>query len=299
MEYIIFENKEKIISQINECIKNDNLNLLLIGNIPSDFITKIIELYYKKKYNISFDNKYDNMLTLDGHNDINNNIINNITTFKRKVSLKKKIIIIYNFDNLSDYLQNNFKRHITNKIIFILCSKNIDSIYESILTRTTHIFFEEFKKDNKILYINTLIKKYKIYLNDSEIEDILNKNINIFEINKVFKYIKLINIKDYNIKNIIDNLYCIDISKIELYFELIKKKDIKGSINLMFNLYDNGYSVTDIYFFIYEYVKNNLNNDNGYILSIVSYYINKIYDGYDSKLSLVFFTNNIIKGSII
>jgi len=67
----------------------------------------------------------------------------------------------------------------------------------------------------------------------------------------------------------------------------------------MFNLYDNGYSVTDIYFFIYEYVKNNLNNDNGYILSIVSYYINKIYDGYDSKLSLVFFTNNIIKGSII
>ena len=26
MECIIFENKEKIISQINECIKNDNLN---------------------------------------------------------------------------------------------------------------------------------------------------------------------------------------------------------------------------------------------------------------------------------
>lgn len=288
------ENKEKIILQINECIKNDNLNLLLIGNIPSNFIKQIIEIYYKTKYNTNIDNRHDNMLILDGYNDINNNIFNNIKTFNNKVTFRKKIIIIYNFDNLSDYLQTQFKDYINNKIIYILSCKNMDSIYETILTRTTHIFFEEFKRENKILYINKLIKKYKIYLNISEIEDILNKNINIFEINKVFKYIKLTN-KDYNIKNIIDNLYCIDISKIKLYLELIKNKDIKGSINLMFNLYDNGYSVMDIYFYIYEYVKNNLNNDNGYILNIVSYYINKIYDGYDSKLSLVFFTNNIIK----
>ena len=61
----------------------------------------------------------------------------------------------------------------------------------------------------------------------------------------------------------------------------------------MFGLYDKGYSLIDIYHFMYEYIKVT-NHPNKYIIiEKLCSYIQYIYDGFDNKIMLMFFTNDM------
>lgn len=294
MDTFIFENKNKIMVDINNYITNDTMNLLLIGIIPENFIEAIIQLYYKEKYNCDYCVN-ENVLFIDGYNDINSSLCNTtIYNFSKKVNIKKKFVVIYNFDNFSDILQSSFKNYINNNIFFILCTKSIHKIYETIITRTHSIIFEKITSKNTIIYINKLCNQYNITLNENDKNVMLNMTLQ--EIKNIFNYIRLLNNED--IKDILDNLYCIDKKNIENYFNQIKKQDFKKSIVILFDIYEKGYSLIDIYFFIYEYIKTNINN-NEQVIHLISFYINKIYEGFDSKLSLVFFTNDCIQKEYI
>lgn len=298
MNEIIFENKDKILNEINDSIMKDTLNLLLIGEVPENFIEEVINLYYNKKYNCNYDHKMfnENILFIDGYQDINSSICNNVIHhFSKKVNIKRKFVIIYHFDNFSDILQANFKNYINNNIFYIFCTKSINKIYETIITRTKHIYFDNLSSENIIKYINNLSQLNKIELKQEDIDFILEKKMNKNEIKNIFNYVRLLNKVD--IKDIIENQYCIDNKNIETYFNHIEKNDLKESIKILFNIHDKGYSLIDIYFFIYEYIKNTMKNEN--VIHLVAYYINKIYEGYDSKLSLVFFTKDCIKKEYI
>lgn len=289
MDRIIFENKEEIIDKITNYIRIDRLNLLLVGIVPPGFIDETISLYYLDKYNRK---EYKDIIILDGFNDINNNTISNINIFYNKVSIHKKILIIYNFDNIQEYIQNLFKQFVNNKIITIFTCKSKQNIYETIITRTNHIYFDKLKEDNVLKYINILSKKYGVNVNEEILE--YTKNLNINQIKKIFVYLKLVNNTEINIKELINYLYCIDNEVIGKYLEYVKDSKLNESIEIMYKLYNQGYSVLDIYNFIYDYVINNLNKDNSYIINIISHYINKSYEGFDTQLSLVFFTNKLI-----
>lgn len=300
MNNLIFENKNKIIQDVTECIYKDDMNLLLLGIIPENFIDEVINLYYNIKYKCEYEReKYnENILFIDGFNDINSSICNNlIHNFSKKVNIKKKFVVIFNFDNFSDILQSGFKNYINKNIFYIFCSKTINKIYETIVTRTNHIIFEKLSYENINIYINNLCNYYNIQLSRDDKNIIVEKDMTIQEIKNVFNYIRLL--KKSDIKEILDNLYCIDKKNIECYFKKIENNDLKGSINILFEIYERGYSLIDIYFFIYEYIKNNINNTNNNVIHLIAYYINKIYEGYDSKLSLVFFTNDCIKSIFI
>lgn len=300
MNSLIFENKTKIIEDVNKYIHNDSMNLLLLGIIPDYFIDEVINLYYNIKYKCEYDSKNhnENILFIDGYNDINSTICNNlIHNFSKKVNIKKKFIIVYNFDNFSDNLQSGFKNYIHTNIFYIFCSKSINKIYETIITRTNHILFEKLSNDNTMTYINKLCEKQNISLSEKDKNILIEKNMTIKDIKNIFNYIRLLNKVD--IKNILDNLYCIDKKNIDCYFNNIENKDLNNSIKILFEIYDKGYSLIDIYFFLYEYIKNNINNNNNEVIHIIAYYINKIYEGYDSKLSLVFFTNDCIQKRFI
>ena len=62
---------------------------------------------------------------------------------------------------------------------------------------------------------------------------------------------------------------------------------------MLFTLYDKGYSLIDIYHFMYEYIKIT-NHPNKYvIIEKLCYYIQYVYEGFDNKIMLVFFTNEL------
>ena len=81
---------------------------------------------------------------------------------------------------------------------------------------------------------------------------------------------------------------------IQSYFELIKQKNMKEAFVLLFNYYDKGFSILDIYYFIYEYSKTKLENPFNYkIIELLCEYIHNIYEGYDNKIWLALLTNDI------
>ena len=73
----------------------------------------------------------------------------------------------------------------------------------------------------------------------------------------------------------------------------MKRRQLKNGIEVLFELYDKGYSLIDIYHFLYEYIKVS-NHPNKYIIiEKLCLYIQYIYDGFDNKIMLMFFTNDI------
>ena len=83
------------------------------------------------------------------------------------------------------------------------------------------------------------------------------------------------------------------------YFDLIKMNtltntNIKESIKILFDFHDKGYSLIDIYHFMYEYIKMSNNEHKYKIIEKLCLYIQYIYEGFDNKIMLMFYTNDLI-----
>jgi hypothetical protein len=107
---IIIPNKSHILNKINEYIKNNTMNILLIGShytLKNNIITLLVQEYYNV-YNIHNYSQY--ILNIDVFNDINlTNEINDIKTFCKTIKNHKKFIIINNFDIISESNQQYIK----------------------------------------------------------------------------------------------------------------------------------------------------------------------------------------------
>ena len=110
--------------------------------------------------------------------------------------------------------------------------------------------------------------------------------MNIYEITtNIVK--KNYNIFDYNIFNI--------------YFSNIINNNLKEANKILFNLYDDGYDVSDIYFFLYDFIKQENKEEYYIFISLICYYINENYNGNYNKIFLIFLTydiNQIIKNKV-
>jgi hypothetical protein len=281
MDQIIFEDKPYILNQLKECVENQNLNLILTGVIPNGFIKECI-----KPLNIP----ESNVIYVDCFNDINLLSDNNsIVIHSKKTSAHIKVIVLLNFDNVSEYIQANFKMYMNPKTFFIFCSDGINKIYESIVTRTTHISFKPNSHDNLILYLRSNASG----LDTSNLDLDLIKHTTFDTIDNIINYVKLLGETSITDEHI-HELHLFKNNNINEYIKLVKLKNI-DAIHVLYKYYELGYSLLDIYFFIYEYVKIHMITDFGFeIINIVSHYINEIYEGHDYKLMIVFLTSDII-----
>ena len=118
------------------------------------------------------------------------------------------------------------------------------------------------------------------------------KNLSPYFIFNLFNKLKLLNLT--KIYNILDYIYIIDTKDFDLYTNYIKEGNIKLSIHILFKLYDNGMSLLDIYNYLYEYYKNIQEIYKFKFIEQLCKYIKYIYDGFDNKLMLLFFSNDII-----
>ena len=289
---IITPNKEEIIEQIHHHIDTHNMNLLLIGSpytFKSHTLNLIIKEYYKKE-NIETYNHL--ILSLDCFNDINfSNLNNDVNTFCKTNSFHKKFLIIDNFDIISEGNQQYLKILMDSckNTFFLFSCENTNKINEIIQTRVTPIYFYDLTKENYIELVTTISKKENIYF---DITPLINhSNISPYYIYNIFNKIKLLNEQEIDIKKYI---VTIDYVIFDTYIEYISKKLVKEATNLLFDLYERGYSLLDIYYFLYEYIKMSLNPNKYNTIEQICIYIQHIYDGFDNKLMLLFFTNDII-----
>jgi DNA polymerase III delta prime subunit len=292
LQDIIMPNKNEILTVLNTHMEEDKMNLLFIGS-NNTYKTKLIYLlvdeYYKKK-NIYHYNHL--IMIIDCFIDITfSNSMNEIKTFCKTNTTNKKMIIIDNFDIINEANQQYLKTWMDNckNTFFLFGCENTNKINEIIQTRISPIYLDDLTSDNYKELVEVISKKEGIIIEN--VDDLLKyKNVTIHFIYNLFYKLKLLNKK--HVEDIIPYITLINYRTFDDYFEIIKT-DTKGAIQLLFDLYDKGYSLIDIYHFMYEYIKT-INHPNKYtIIEKLCYYIQYIYEGFDNKIMLVFFTNEL------
>jgi len=281
---LIAPNKEELLNQIYQHIENQTMNLLLIGK-PTTFKTRAIHLIVKEYYKKEGVHAYGSLtMSLDCFNDITfSNTNNDIKTFCKTNSSHKKFLIIDNFDIINESNQQYLKNIMDTckNTFYIFGCENTNKINEIIQTRVSPLYFHDLTKENYEEMITIISKNENIPL---DIKSLLNSNLSPYYIYNVFNKLKL--------KCIYEPSFYLSI--FDDYMNFIQNKKVKEATHLLFQLYDKGYSLLDIYHFMYEYFKLSNEIHKYKCIEQICIYIQHIYDGFDTKLMLLFFTNDIL-----
>jgi DNA polymerase III delta prime subunit len=88
----------------------------------------------------------------------------------------------------------------------------------------------------------------------------------------------------------------ISFQKFEIYFDLLKEKKLVEAIDILYEIYDYGYSVIDIldYFFSFIKITTSIDEDTKYsIIPFICKYITVFHNIHEDGIELAVFTNNL------
>lgn len=275
-----FEENENIKEILKSFIQIDIIKILFVSkqsNGKSSYIKALVNEYYKG-------NSHDNILHINNLKDYGISFYKNeVQHFCKTPSTTKakKMIILDDFDFMNEQCQHIFKNIIEkySNIHFLLSCSNPQKI---------------------ILGIQSLMHIIEIKKLDSE------KMLNIFNRIKKNENIIVGNIDMLNIKNMINTMekhMLLDMeTKVECslqinfqkYLKEIKSKNISKCINIFYDLYYNGYSVIDILYGFYEYIKVEDEPLRYEIIPFICKYINIFYS-HEDVIELALFTHNLSK----
>ena len=300
-----FGSDNEIVQILKTMILMNNLNILLIGDIASGkttLLNSLIREYYSgykpKEYEDNI--MYINNLKEQGINYYRNDV----KTFCQTCSVikgKKKFIVLDDIDLINEQSQQVFRNCIdkfSHNVHFISSCSNIQKVIESIQSRLTLIKIKPLQKEQLFKIIDKIKATENISMDNKAEEfivNISNKTVKIL-INYMEKF-KLVN------QHITFNLavkLCSNISFItfEDYTNLIKNKKLNDAIQLIYEIYDKGYSVMDILDNYFLFVKNTdiLDETEKYnVIPIICKYITIFHNIHEDEIELALFTNNLIE----
>ena len=298
-----FEYEDELLLLIRTLLKMDNLNILFIGDSgcgKTSLINVIIREYYGKEP------QNDNILIINSLKD------QGITYYRNDVKIfcqtsssiigKKKILILDDIDNINEQSQQVFRNCIdkySHNVHFISSCNNSQKVIDSIQSRLTVIKIKALHHTNLIKIINKISDKENILLDDEckkFILSISNNSIKIL-INYLEK-LKLINLP-ITLELVSDVCTNITFKDFEIFTKYCKfEKNIVNAVNLIYKLFDKGYSVMDILDSYFLFVKTTtiLTEDEKYkIIPIICKYITVFHNIHEDEIELALFTNSLIK----
>ena len=290
---------------LNTLINMNNLNILLIG--PSgcgktSLINCIIHEYYNNK--IDHNNiLYINCLKEQGIQYYRNEVKTFCQTRSNLIN-KKKIVLLDDIDNINEQSQQVFRNCIdkyNNNIQFICSCSNIQKIIDSMQSRLIIIKLNPIERNNLKLIANNIIEKENIVIKNQLLDQLINISNN--SIRLLINYIEKIKLLDNSSltdqEDFIDNI-CSNISFniFDNYTKLAREKKYSECIQILYNLYDDGYSVMDILDNYFNYVKINdgFKDDIKFeIVKLLCKYITIFHNIHEDEIELACFTNNLIQ----
>lgn len=302
-----FELTPEFVTFLNTFIKMNKLNILFIGNIGSgktSLLNALIREYYAgyspKDYNVNI--LYINSLKEQGINYYRNDV----KTFCQtccSIAKKKKIVVLDDIDLMNEQSQQVFRNCIdkfSHNVHFISSCSNVQKVIESLQSRFTILHIQPLQRENlyKIMQKIQVSEHIDIDADAEEfIMDICNNTAKIL-INYMEKF-KLLNQK---ITLQLANQVCTNISFLTFskYTDCVQKGHTHTveAIQILYSIYDKGYSVMDILdnFFLFVKVTPLLNEDEKYrVIPFICKYITIFHNIHEDEIELALFTNNLIQ----
>lgn len=290
LDDIISPKSKDLLSQLSVLLKQQK-NILFIGS-NNTFKSVAMKLVME---DYSEGSPKDSVLVIDTFKDLSfyNNEHNELRNFCR-CSTKKKCVVIENFDIIHENNQQYLKEIMDEspKILFLFGCENTTKINEIIQTRVIPIYFEPLTSVEYRMLIERMSEGEQIVIKNIDVL-LEYPNLTIYYLYNLFNKLLLLNLKE--VDDITPYITLFDTRILETYFETLAKEEIKEATLILFGLYEKGYSLLDIYYFIYEFLKINKKRRGISYLYIekICFYIQHIYDGYDTKVMLLFLTNEL------
>lgn len=298
-EFFLDEKKKKLIKFF--LLRND-LKLLIIGNICSGK-TIFSNILINEYFDFNHDLKKNNLLYISSLKDNGINYFRNeikIFCQSNNLSKKKKLIVIDDLENINEQCQyillgliNKFKY----KLNIIITVNNYQKILDGFLSHVNIINLEYPDYEYLNNFTKKIIKNERINIDNNLVEKIIinsNKSIkNILNILEKF----IIYDSEVNSLNIDDFLYYINNSVFYLFTVNCIQKNKDNAIKILISIYENGYSLIDIYDLYSNYIKNTTDFDESYKFKIIEIIINFIINYHDINeniIQLYFFVNKLI-----
>ena len=298
-----FGSDNEAVQMLQTLILIDNLNIMLIGDIASgktSLLNALIREYYRgytpKEYEENI--LHINSLKEQGINYYRTDVKTFCQTCSN-VKNKKKFIILDDIDLINEQSQQVFRNCIdkySHNVHFISSCSNIQKVIESLQSRFTIIKMKPLKRENFIQLINNIKRAENIEIDEDAQEFILNISNNTVKI--MIHYLEKFKLLNEKITLKLAVQLCSNISflKFEEFTHLILEKKLKESIQLIYEIYDKGYSVMDILDNYFIFVKSTfiLNEDQKYkVIPYICKYISIFHNIHEDEIELSLFTNNI------
>ena len=300
-----FGDDNQVIQIIKMIILIDDLNILLIGDMTSgktSILNALIREYYSGFSPKDYEENvlYINSLKEQGINYYRTDVKTFCQTCSN-IKGKKKFVVLDDIDFINEQSQQVFRNCIdkfSHNVNFVSSCSNNQKVIESLQSRLTIIKIKPLQKDNLIKIIDNIKQNENIEIDqDAEnfIVSVSNNTVKIL-INYMEKF-KLLN------KRITLNLatqLCTNISFLtfEDYTNKILNLQLQSAIQIIYELYEKGYSVMDILdnYFIFIKTTNILSEDQKYkIIPYLCKYITIFHNIHEDEIELALFTNNLIK----
>jgi len=302
-----FNTNQKFKDVVRSLIEIDDVNILITGPANSgktSFINAIIRDYYKlDKYQPFPENNimFINSLKEQGINYFRNEM-KTFSQSKCSIFSKKKLIIVDDIDLINEQSQQVFRNYIDKykmNINFVSVCSSVHKVIESIQSRVHILKIEPPEQEMVENLMDNIIANENIKITEEAKTYILN--FSNYSIREIITYLEKINILtstmiDLNkCKSLISN---ISHQRFEEYINFIRGGNINDAIQILYRIYDYGYSVIDILDLFYMYVKSskNMSEDEKYkILPCLCKYITYFHSMHEDIIEVVLFTNDLSK----
>ena len=295
---------EQFKSVVNTLRLADELNILFVGNSNSGK-TSIMNALIREYYELTKADLFPqhNILCINNLKEQGIQYFrNDMKTFcqsRSSIYGKKKIVIIDDIDTINEQSQQVFRNYIdkySNNIHFISVCSNVQKVVESIQSRLHIVQIPPPTPDQIRVRMEHIIIAENIDIDDESKEYILTiSNMSIRSMIGLLEKIYIFNqpvTKDICVK------LCSVISykQFDDYLTKIQDNDLSGAIQIMYRLYDYGYSVIDIYDYLFTYIKTQSTIDDEIkykITKILCKYITIFNMIHEDCIELALFTGNI------
>jgi len=290
-------------SEILNCIiHNDEMIVLLFGeSAKTSLLNAIVNKYYQgissKVYNDCV--LYINSLKEQGVNYYRTDV-KLFCQSKSGIPGKKKIVVLDDVDLINEQSQQVFRNCIDkygSNVHFIASCNNIQKVISSVQSRMIVIKLKPIEKHIVYGLVHKIVDSENIIINDEAIDYLYNlSNGNVKIIVNYLENIKLLGepIDIIKAKQITTN---INEQLFDDYISLLKSMKLREAIKLLYDIYDQGYSVMDILDSLFVFVKKtpSLDEDVKYkVVALICKYITMFHEVHEDEIELALFTNNFL-----
>ena len=300
-----FGENNEVIKILKTLILIDDINILLIGDMASgktSILNSLIKEYYSE---FSLKDYEDNILYINSLKEQGINYYRtDVKTFCQTCSNikgKKKFVVLDDIDFINEQSQQVFRNCIdkfSHNVNFISSCSNNQKVIESLQSRFTIIKIKPLQRDNIYNIINNIKHNENIIIDDDAQEFIVNISNNTVKI--LINYMEKFKLLNEKITLNLAIQLCSNISFItfEEYTNLILNNELVSAIKIIYDIFEKGYSVMDIFdnYFIFIKSTNVLTEEQKYkIIPYLCKYITIFHNIHEDEIELSLFTNNLIK----